>query len=71
MVKLKKDKDGSIWINYVDFMKFCQQIINNDKSDMYSYGEARPSDSKKPAKGQRWLKPTEIVEEWRREVLKS
>ena len=50
-------------------VKLCQQIISNDKSEGYSYGEIRPSDEKIPEQGQRWLTPREFAKTWIKEEL--
>lgn len=51
-----------------DFIKMCNEVIFNDRSLLYRYGEARPSDGEVPEKGQRWTTPREIAEAWIREL---
>jgi hypothetical protein len=52
-------------------IKICEQIIANDKSERYNYGEARLSDGKIPEMGQRWLVPREIAETWLKEEIEQ
>lgn len=53
----------------IDEMEFLRWIIVSDKSEPYSYGEARFGDGKAPAVGSRFLTPKEMAESRLKELI--